>query len=164
MSRCPLRVCLFNDIISAGQSCHRSAFQTDLAQFLPDGISAALGGQADPESIVAGIPFTSIYSSSVVLNWRVYSKFPSVKHPRKQTLVLLLLCVELVQRIPGREDTQSLGSCSLVEEYSSEIESEGAITLRTVQARTILCSMRSDTVSSPQHSWLSAVVPGKPLL
>lgn len=109
------------------------------AQILvPDYISAALGSQADIDSIKAGyfqiihvwLPFVS--------KIRVDRLTRMPQSPLKADFALLLLCMKLVQEIPDGQAPQSLELYRLTKELSKRLELEGLLTLNAVQAGVLL--------------------------
>lgn len=111
------------------------------AQILaPDDICAALGGLADIDSIKAGY-FQSIhvwfpFVSKIRMN-RITTQVS--QSSLKGDIALLLLCMKLIQEVPGnRQSRQSLELYKLAKEFSKKLELEGLLTLSTVQAGVLL--------------------------
>jgi hypothetical protein len=109
------------------------------AQILaPDDICAALGDQADIDSMKAGY-FQSIHVwLPFVSKIRVNRVTQVPQSCPKADIALLLLCMKLIQEVPDRYDPQSLDLYNLAKEFSKRLELEGLLTLSTVQAGVLL--------------------------
>jgi hypothetical protein len=106
----------------------------DSAQVLGlEEVSAALGRQADVDSIKAGY-LQTIHVWLPFVSWiRVGRLTLAPQSSMKADIALLLLCMKLVQQVPDRQlDPQSLGLYNLAKKFSRRLELEGTVTLRAV--------------------------------
>ncbi|QKX61941.1 uncharacterized protein TRUGW13939_09097 [Talaromyces rugulosus] len=109
------------------------------AQILaPDDICAALGDQADIDSIKTGY-FQSIHVWLPFVSKIRVSRLTQVPQSCPKTdIALLLLCMRLIQEVPDRYGPHSLDLYNLAKEFSKRLELEGLLTLSTVQAGVLL--------------------------